>query len=292
MSDDPILYTLETAPPAITALSTRDGRVVGHVDARWGTPDGIWVDQAAGQITWTNMGADWEAPDGTIERARLDGSQHEILVGKGQIVTPKQLAVDQPGGHLYWCDREGMRIMRSALDGTAVEVLLKRGDYPQDMPDFSRQCVGIALDLVNRQIYWTQKGSPKGCIGRIFRMPMAMADGADPADRHDIEILADHLPEPIDLHVFPSSGHLYWTDRGAPPDGNSVNMARIDRRGLFDRKVILRGLDEGIGLAIDKAEKQAFVSDLGGTIRVVDLETGESRVLRQQSATTGVYLVE
>lgn len=25
MSNDPILYTLETAPPAITALSTRDG---------------------------------------------------------------------------------------------------------------------------------------------------------------------------------------------------------------------------------------------------------------------------
>jgi len=292
MSDDPILYTLETAPPAITALSTHDGHVVAQFDARWGTPDGIWVDPAAGQITWTNMGADWEAPDGTIERARLDGSQHEVLVSKGQIVTPKQLAVDQPEGHLYWCDREGMRIMRSNLDGTAIEVLLKRGNYPQDMPDFSRQCVGIALDPVNRQIYWTQKGAPKGGIGRIFRMPMTMAEGTDPAKREDIELLADRLPEPIDLHVCPNSGHLYWTDRGSPPDGNSLNMARLDLRGLFDHKVILRGLDEGIGLAIDKAEKTAFVSNLGGTIRMIDLTTGESRVLRQQSATTGVYLVE
>ncbi|WP_051535692.1 SMP-30/gluconolactonase/LRE family protein [Asaia platycodi] len=292
MSNDPILYTLETAPPAITALSTRDGHVVARFDARWGTPDGLWVDPVAGQITWTNMGADWEAADGTIERARLDGSQHEVLVGKGQIVTPKQLAVDRAEGHLYWCDREGMRIMRSNLDGTAIEVLLKRGNYPQDMPDFSRQCVGITLDLITRQIYWTQKGSPKGGIGRIFRMPMAMPEGSDPSSRTDIETLADHLPEPIDLHVCPGSNRLYWTDRGAAPDGNSLNMARIGARGLLEHKVILRGLNEGIGLAIDKTETSAFVSDLGGTIRVVDLKTGESHVLRQQSATTGIYLVE
>ncbi|WP_222546886.1 hypothetical protein [Asaia lannensis] len=288
----PVLYTLETAPPRITALSARDGKVVAQIDVRWGTPDGIWVDMAAGKIYWSNMGADYNAADGTIERASLDGTGHEVLVGNGQIVTPKQIAADRSNGHLYWCDREGMRVMRCNFDGSAVETLLCRGAYPADLGDLSRQCVGITLDLKAGHIYWTQKGTPKGGIGRIFRMPMTLPQSGDPSHRDDIELLADHLPEPIDLHVCPQSGRLFWTDRGAPPDGNSLNVARIDAQGLHDHKVLLRGLDEGIGLALDRAERTAYVSDLGGTIRAVDLTTGACRVLREQSATTGLCLVE
>ncbi|WP_336760912.1 hypothetical protein [Asaia sp. VD9] len=292
MNARPLLYTLEAHPARITVLHARTGAVVSCIDAQWGTPDGIWVDTDAGKITWTNMGADYDAADGTIERADLNGTRHEVLIGDGKLVTPKQLAVDREAGWLYWCDREGMRIMRARLDGSEVETLLVRGAYPQDRPDESRHCVGIALDLKARQIYWTQKGSPKGGIGRIFRMPLDLPQGVDPALRDDITLLADHLPEPIDLHVSQDSTRLFWTDRGAPPDGNSLNVAHIDESGLHAHKVLLRGLDEGIGLALDKEEKEVFISDLGGTIRVFDLKHETCRILRQQAPTTGIYLVD
>ncbi|WP_122049184.1 hypothetical protein [Asaia bogorensis] len=284
-----VLYTLETDPPQITALLTETGVVVSRCDARWGTPDGIWLDRT--HIYWTNMGADYNVADGTIERARHDGSAHEVLVGHGLVVTPKQLAADPQAGWLYWCDREGMRIMRSRFDGADLQVLLQNGTYPRDTRDITRHCVGITLDPERQHLYWTQKGPPKGGKGRIFRMALALPEGADPASRDDVTLLADHLPEPIDLHFCPASNCLYWTDRGAPPDGNSLNVAEVTADGLCNHRVIFRGLDEGIGLAIDPQEKTAFVSDLGGNIRRIDIASGEAVILRHQSSTTGVFLV-
>ncbi len=42
------------------------------------------------------------------------------------------------------------------------------------------------------------------------------------------------------------------------------------------REIIITGLKEGIGLAIDRRNKRAFVSDLGGFVRVMSLERPES----------------
>ena len=50
--------------------------------------------------------------DGSIERADLDGSNRRVIVPQGGTFTPKQLQLDKKNGKLYWCDREGMRVMR------------------------------------------------------------------------------------------------------------------------------------------------------------------------------------
>jgi hypothetical protein len=55
--------------------------------------------------------------DGSIERADLDGQNRTIIVPQGGTFTPKQLYLDKKNGKLYWSDREGMRVMRSNLDG-------------------------------------------------------------------------------------------------------------------------------------------------------------------------------
>lgn len=290
MSHHPLLYTLEIQPARITALSIDDGRAVSHIDIGWGTPDGIWIDEAEGRLYWTNMGKDFAAADGTIESARLDGSDHKVLVGHGLVVTPKQLTAIPGGEHLYWCDREGMRIMRCRRDGRDVEILLQTGIFPTDMGNTALHCVGIALDTHNNVLYWTQKGPPKGGMGRIFRMPLTRPEGMDPAHRTDIECLTDHLPEPIDLHLSADGNKLWWTDRGAAPNGNSLNVAHVDKQGLHDHRVLFRGLDEAIGLAVNDAETHAFVSDLAGTIREVNLTTGQARLLTQQAPTTGLCL--
>ena len=82
-------------------------------------PDGIVVDLEAGHIYWTNMGVPSEN-DGSIERADLDGQNRKTIIAKGDTFTPKQLHLERKAGKLYWCDREGMRVMRCNLDGSKI----------------------------------------------------------------------------------------------------------------------------------------------------------------------------
>ncbi len=129
--------------------------------------DGIIIDRTTKTLYWTNMGpaigpreGEFFQSDGSIECIGLSGANRHKLVGHGLTVTPKQLTADFDAGFLYWCDREGMRVMRSNLDGSNVTVLVRNGVFPADSQDVMRHCVGIAVDPVNRYIYWTQKGPP------------------------------------------------------------------------------------------------------------------------------------
>src|SRR5215471_13732232 len=86
--------------------------------------DGIVVDVEAGHIYWTNMGVPY-LNDGSIERADINGKNRKVIVPQGATFTPKQIHLDKEKGKLYWCDREGMRVMRADLDGSRVETLVE-----------------------------------------------------------------------------------------------------------------------------------------------------------------------
>jgi DNA-binding beta-propeller fold protein YncE len=243
-------------------------------------PDGIVVDTAAGHIYWTNMGVPSQN-DGSIERADIDGKNRTTIVPPGGTFTPKQLHLEKGSGKLYWCDREGMRVMRCNLDGSQLETLVQTdGGDPRPGPDQTKWCVGITVDSKRGQFYWTQKGGDDAGVGRIFRANLEMPKGQTAANRTDVEVLFENLPEPIDLELDLENRVLYWTDRGDPPRGNTVNRASIEGTG-HDRvpEIVVTHLMEGIGIALDLRGDRMFMTDLAGSVYTARLDGSEKRAL-------------
>jgi hypothetical protein len=255
-------------------------------------PDGIVVDADAGHIYWTNMGSSPGANDGSIERADIDGQNRVCIVPRSATFTPKQLHLDKANGKLYWCDREGMRVMRANLDGSQIETLVETGRGDADRRDQTRWCVGITLDPKRKQIYWTQKGPDNGERGRILRAGIDIPTGETAAHRSDIEVFFDHLPEPIDLELDVKNRVLYWTDRGDPPRGNTVNRASIDEKPAAPQ-ILITHLMEGIGIALDVPGDRMFVTDFAGSMYSAKLDGSDQRnFLYAQGNLTGIAYTE
>jgi hypothetical protein len=285
------LFMLELNAGRIHSMNT-DGSDRKVIVTGGQLPDGIVVDAAAGHIYWTNMGSSPRENDGSIERADLDGKHRKIIVPRGGTFTPKQLHLDKPNGKLYWSDREGMRVMRANVNGTQIETLIETGRGDADRRDQTRWCVGITVDPVRRQIYWTQKGPTKGNQGRLFRAGVEIPKGETAANRSDVELLFDHLPEPIDLELDLGRRTLYWTDRGDPPRGNTVNRVSIDAE-VRSPEIVIKHLMEGIGIALDLWRDRMFVTDFAGSLYTAHLDGSEERtILSAQGNLTGVAYAE
>jgi DNA-binding beta-propeller fold protein YncE len=254
-------------------------------------PDGVAVDPEAGHVYWTNMGVP-HLDDGSIERCDLDGANRVTIIPPGVTHTPKQLHLDRTSRKLYWADREGMRMMRSNLDGSKVEILVVSGDPQADRGDATKWCVGVALDHARGQLYWTQKGSDNAGQGRVFRAGLEIPAGETAASRSDIELWCGGLPEPIDLEFDPAERVMYWTDRGDPPAGNTVNRAAVDSPKPSP-ELLIGHLMEGIGIALDLAGGRMFVTDLGGSVYAARLDGAEVRPIAfAQGNLSGVAYVE
>ena len=157
-----------------------------------------------------------------------------------------------------------------------------------------RWCVGIAVDPKRGQIYWTQKGGDNAGVGRILRAGIDIPTGETAINRSDVEIFFDGLPEPIDLEIDLEHRILYWTDRGNPPRGNTVNRAPIDAKPAQDvPQIVVSDLMEGIGIALDVPGNRMFVTDLAGSLYVAKLDGTDKRtLLAAQGNLTGVAYAE
>jgi DNA-binding beta-propeller fold protein YncE len=258
-------------------------------------PDGVVVDVEARHLYWTNMGNPG-ANDGSIDRSDLDGTNVTNIIPSGGTFTPKQLQLEKASGKLYWSDREGMRVMRANLDGSNIETLVDTaaGD-PRPGRDMTKWCVGLAVDAKGGKVYWTQKGTDNGNVGRICRANIDIPKGQTATNRQDVEVLFDGLPEPIDLDLDLTHRTMYWTDRGDPPRGNTVNRAPMDPAPVpyKEPEIIFTHLMEGIGLALDLKGGRMFLTDFGGSLYSANLDgSNKKTLLFAQGNLTGIAYAE
>lgn len=273
------LYFLDLSGGRIVAVNPDGSEPRTLVSGLTGHPDGIIADPQDGHLYWTNMGNPADN-DGSIERIGLDGGNRTTIVGAGKTFTPRQIQFD--AGTLYWSDREGMRVMRAAADGSAIETLVQTGSDETEREDQRNWCVGIAVDRAGGKIYWTQKGADDSGQGRILRAGIDVPAGQTPANRTDVEVVYAGLPEPIDLDIDHRARMLYWTDRGDPPRGNTVNRAPLDAgpRGQARTRDPSRSSDGGHRASARHRQQ----SDVRDRLRWQCLPCGPRRVGRDDAA--------
>jgi len=168
----------------------------------------------------------------SILRADLDGSNLENA-SNAQPPGPKQillvdesraLQLDTADGKMYWLEKGSLRIRRSNMDTSNTQTLLNAGDGLAGLE-------GMALDLTNRKIYWTNGST-------IQRANMDPGDNGGAGTRTDIEILYD--PEPIfpffqktnvrGIALDVAGGMMYWVE-STPNTPQKIQRANMDPGG-------------------------------------------------------------
>jgi hypothetical protein len=132
---------------------------------------------------------------------------------------------------------------------------------------------------------WVECSGPTSRFRRVSR----------PENRRDIELLYDNLPDPIDLDLDPVNRTLYWTDRGDPPRGNTVNRAPMDPEAENGKEpeILFSDLMEGIGLALDLKGGRMFITDFGGSVYSANLDgSNRKTLLFAEGNLTGIAYAE
>jgi hypothetical protein len=242
-----------------TQLSTNDGSVqscaldgsdiltiVPKGDVR--TPKQLVLDDAAQQVYFCDR-------EGLrVHRCNYDGSEHEILVKRGNHEVESErsdqtrwcvgITLDRKSKQVYWTQKgfskSGRgRIFRAPVDIPAGETAENRTDIEilfEGLPE----PIDLEFEEETQMLYWTDRGEhPIGCtLNRAYVGAGSQTTGAK-------EILARQFHEPI-------------------------------------------------GLKIDSRSKKVWVADLGGSLYTVSLRDGETgkkeEVLRGTGSYTGVAL--
>ena len=183
-------------------------------------PWDLALDIEGGKIYWVSL-------TGPIGRANLDGSGAETLIDRNG----EGIGLDVAAGKLYWAGEGG--IHRANLDGSEIEDLVTGLSKPDSM----------ALDLVNRQIYWTD--SSDGTIQR------ASLDGSN------VETLVTGLSHPQGLNLDISGGKMYWSNW---PPIDKIQRANLDGSNIEDIAPGRGGLE---GIVLDFNNRKMYWTDFG-----------------------------
>ncbi len=194
-------------------------------------------------IYWTDIGTS------KIQRVNLKGGVGvEDLVTVGQVFTPVSIALDVPGGKMYWTEASPADFMigRANLDGTDVVYLVTGLVSPS----------GIALDTSGGKMYWTDIGT-----GKIQR---ANLDGSAVEDLLTFGVVFT----PVDIALDVDAGKMYWTE--AYLADFMISRADLDGSNV---ELLVTGLVNPSGIALDTSGGKMYWTDLGtGKIQRANLD--------------------
>uniref|UniRef100_A0AAY5K2B6 EGF-like domain-containing protein n=1 Tax=Esox lucius TaxID=8010 RepID=A0AAY5K2B6_ESOLU len=175
-----------------------------------------------------------------IRHVNLDGTgDHSVMEEpRGAL---KALDYDPVQNKMYFASTVVKQIERAGLDGGSREILIPEG---LDSPE------GLAVDWVNRKLYWTDRG---------------------------LSVVSRGIQKPRGVAVHPSAKKLFWTDMGSSPVVESASLEGGDRAIIASA-----GLVSPSGLTIDFTEDKLYWCDSGtGALDTSSLDGSNRRTLTE-----------
>jgi sugar lactone lactonase YvrE len=198
---------------------------------------------------------------------------------------PDGVAVDVPGGKLYWTNMGsllgtgGGSLQRANLDGTMVETIV--------MPGVAQTPKQMQVDLVNKHAYWCDREGAK-----VWRSGL---DGSMPT-----AIVSEHgFRELVGVALDIPAGKFYFTDR----IGKKILRTNMElpagqtgaNRMDIEELIVLTGNAMPIDLDIDHDKKMLYWTDRNlGTVHSanLDIPAGQTAMNRSDAKTLVMGLVE
>ena len=206
--------------------------------------------------------------DGSIERADLDGRNRTTIVPPGGAFTPKQMKIEQKSGKLYWCDREGMRLMRatstvrtSRPSWTRARAILDRGRMPRSYA-WASPSMSMAARSTGRKK--AERTRARAHLPRQYR--------------HSARSDARPIAGTSNCSTTGCPSRSTWRSTRPPAavlDGPWRSASRQHRQPRAPRRAIRQApapeilfthLEEGIGMALDLKGGRMFITDLAGSV--------------------------
>ncbi len=238
-----------------------DGLGVATVFAEsWMYPRDITLNVNEGKMYWSSGVCRGCLCNGfpSIQRADLDGSDHEFLAGETSCA-PRGIALDPSAGKIYWTDWGGCGMLftipptlqRANLDGSDLEILIDTDVFDPE---------AIALDLSAGKMYWTELATWGDVPARIRR---ANLDGSEIED-----LVTYGLSKPKGIALDLAANKMYWTDSGT----DTIRRANLDGSGI---ETVVSATSAGAsptGIALDLTGACCQVNgtcvDMDGTVCV------------------------
>ena len=180
-------------------------------------PEDIVVDPVGDKFYWTQGPGpdeeDYHISYGSVRRANLDGTDWEVFDSWAKTPAPRGLSLDPVDRVIYFA------IPETYWDNGRIEAInVDNKDYRWVAKNLNKP-LGIAVDAVNRQLYWTEPED-----GFIKRSNL---------DGTRITIIISGLKNPRGIAVDPINETIYWTSNDeAGGDIGKIQRANLDGTGV------------------------------------------------------------
>ncbi|XP_053362043.1 pro-epidermal growth factor [Clarias gariepinus] len=192
-----------------------------------------------------------------VRSASVDGPESRSLINESKLSNIMAVDYDPVQNRVYFADIERGQIASVSLDGGETEVLITDLVSPE----------GLAVDWINRNLYWTDRG-----LSSVSRCRLSS---------QDITVLIhDRLLQPRDMAVHPQAQMIFWTDLGFP-----VSVWRAGLDGEERTVLIGSGLVSPCGITVDQNTHTLYWSDIGaGRIEAAGLDGSHRHTLTHEQA--------